>query len=169
MYMSRFRGSSSPTNFRYCPHQKTWSLLARGWRGKLVRGEVQRTQLQPLSLRVKNIVCYLAGMQFRLSNEANSSVKNFNKVIHSKHRDIISRLIDLCDEDRQCTRTTNKVDVFGTGITRDDVSQAAAGPCRLQLCPVLGSSVSSYLNISVDSDSEFGLFSTVDSRLLPVV
>jgi hypothetical protein len=64
-----------------------------------------------------------------------------NKVIHSKERDVISRVIERCDEDRQCT--PNRVDVFGTGITlpgRAGVSQAAAGPCRLQLCPVLGSS-----------------------------
>ena len=66
-----------------------------------------------------------------------------NKVIHSKERDSISRVIKRCDEDRQCIRTPNRVDVFGTGITlpgRDVVSQAAAGPCRLQLCAVLGSS-----------------------------
>ena len=34
----------------------------------------------------------------------------------------------------------NTVDVFGTGITlhgRSDVSQAVAGPSRLQLCAVL--------------------------------
>jgi hypothetical protein len=44
---------------------------------------------------------------------------------------------------RQCTFTPNRVDVFGTGITlpgHADVSQAAAGPCRLQLYAVLGSS-----------------------------
>jgi hypothetical protein len=33
----------------YCPHQITWSLLAGVWRGKLVRGEAQQTQLQPFS------------------------------------------------------------------------------------------------------------------------
>jgi hypothetical protein len=42
-----------------------------------------------------------------------------------------------------CTRTPNRVNVFGTGMTlpgHADVSQAAAGPCRLQLDAVLGSS-----------------------------
>jgi hypothetical protein len=69
--------------------------------------------------------------------------KMSNKVIRSRDRDIFSRLIVRCDEDRQCTPTPNRVYVFGTGITlpgRADVSQAAAGPCRLQLCAVLGSS-----------------------------
>jgi hypothetical protein len=62
-----------------------------------------------------------------------------NRVIHSKERDIISRVIERCDEDRQCTRTPNRVDVFGTDVTlpgHADVSQAAAGSCRLQLCAV---------------------------------
>ena len=52
-------------------------------------------------------------------------------------------VIECCDEDRQCTCTPKRIDVFGTGITLsgcDDVSQAAARPCRLQLCAVLGSS-----------------------------
>jgi hypothetical protein len=66
-----------------------------------------------------------------------------NKVIHSKDRDIISKVIERCDEDKKSTRTPNRVDVFGTRITLPgyaDVSQAEAGPCRLQLCAVLGSS-----------------------------
>jgi hypothetical protein len=66
-----------------------------------------------------------------------------NKIIHNKERDSMSRVIERCDEDRQCTRTPNRVDVYGTCIIlpgRADVSQAAAGPCRLQLCAVLGSS-----------------------------
>jgi hypothetical protein len=40
-----------------------------------------------------------------------------NKVTHSKEKGIISRVIERCNEDRQCTRTPNRVDVFGTGIT----------------------------------------------------
>jgi hypothetical protein len=65
-----------------------------------------------------------------------------NRVIHNKERDI-SCVIERCLEDRQCTPTPNRVDVFGTGTTlpgRADVSQAAAGPRRLQLCAVLGCS-----------------------------
>ena len=82
-----------------------------------------------------------------------------NKVIHSKERDIISRLIELCNEDIECTRTPNRVDVSGTGITlpgHADVSQAAAGPCRLQLCAVLGSSgikLSEYICINATHTS----------------
>ena len=63
-----------------------------------------------------------------------------NKIVHSKDRDIISRVIEHCDEDRHCTRTPKTVDVFGIGITLHDhavLNQAAAGPCRLQLCAVL--------------------------------
>jgi hypothetical protein len=41
---------------------------------------------------------------------------------------------------RQCTPTPNRIDVSGTLPGRADVSEAAAGPCRLQLCVVLGSS-----------------------------
>jgi hypothetical protein len=66
-----------------------------------------------------------------------------NKVIHSKERGIISTVIERCDDDRQCACTPNRVDVFGSGITspgRADMSHAAAGPCRLQLCAVLRSS-----------------------------
>jgi hypothetical protein len=66
-----------------------------------------------------------------------------NKVIYSKDRDFISWVIECCDEDRQRTPTPNTVDVSGTGITlpdHADVSQAAAGLCRLQLCAELGSS-----------------------------
>jgi hypothetical protein len=47
---------------------------------------------------------------------------------------------------------SHRVDVFGTGITLSglsDVSQSGARPSQLQLCPVLGCSVSSYLNTSV--------------------
>jgi hypothetical protein len=58
-----------------------------------------------------------------------------NKVIHS-------RVIERCDEHRQCTPTSKRVDVSGTGITlpgRADVSEAVAGPCRLQLFAVSGS------------------------------
>jgi hypothetical protein len=56
----------------------------------------------------------------------------YHKVIYSKERGIMSRVIERCDGDRQCTRTPNRVDVFGTGITlpgHADVSQAAARPC----------------------------------------
>jgi hypothetical protein len=52
-----------------------------------------------------------------------------NKVIYSKERDVTSRVIERCHEDRQCTPTPNKVDVSGTGTTypgHADVSQAAA-------------------------------------------
>jgi hypothetical protein len=66
-----------------------------------------------------------------------------NKEIHRKERDIISRVIEGCLEDRQCAPTPNRIDVSGTAITlpgHADVSQAAAGPSRLQLCAVLGSS-----------------------------
>jgi hypothetical protein len=52
-------------------------------------------------------------------------------------------VIARCDEGRQRTPTRNRTDVCGTGITlpgRADVSQAAAGSCRLQLSTVLGSS-----------------------------
>jgi hypothetical protein len=59
-------------------------------------------------------------------------LKFSNKVIHNKERGIISRIIERCDKDRQCTRTPNRVDVFGTGITfpdHADVRQAEAGPC----------------------------------------
>jgi hypothetical protein len=69
--------------------------------------------------------------------------KTANKVIHSKDRDIISTVIVRCDEDKQRIRTPNNINALGTGITLSghaDVSQAAAGPCRLQLCAVLGSS-----------------------------
>jgi hypothetical protein len=58
-------------------------------------------------------------------------------------RDIISRAIEHCDEERQYTPTPNRVDVSGTGMILPgcaDVSEAAAGPCRLQLCAMLGSS-----------------------------
>jgi hypothetical protein len=58
-------------------------------------------------------------------------------------RDIVSRVIEHCDEDIQHTTTPNRVDVSGTGITLPgcaDVSQAVARPCRIQLCTVLGSS-----------------------------
>jgi hypothetical protein len=44
-------------------------------------------------------------------------------------RDIISRVIKHCDEDRQCTPTPNRTDVSGTGITfpdRANLSEAAA-------------------------------------------
>jgi hypothetical protein len=43
----------------------------------------------------------------------------------------------------QCTHAPKRVDVFGKGVTfsgRSDVSQAVAGPSRLQLCAVLMSS-----------------------------
>jgi hypothetical protein len=79
-----------------------------------------------------------------------------NKVIHSTERDIISTVIERCDEDRQCTRNPKRVDVFGTGIIlpgRADVSQAAAGQCRLQLCAVLGNSgikLSEYICITME-------------------
>ena len=52
------------------------------------------------------------------------------------------------------TRTPNRVDVFGTCITlpgHAEESQAAADPCRLQLCAVLRSSgikLSEYIRIS---------------------
>jgi hypothetical protein len=65
-----------------------------------------------------------------------------NKRTHRKDRDIISRVIEHCDEDRQRNLIPNMVSIFGTGNIlpgRADVSQAAAGPCRLQLCAVLGS------------------------------
>jgi hypothetical protein len=58
-------------------------------------------------------------------------------------RDVISRVIEGCDGDRQRTRTPNRTDVSGTGIrlpVRADVSEAAVGPCRLQPCAMLGSS-----------------------------
>jgi hypothetical protein len=59
------------------------------------------------------------------------------------NRDIISRAIECCDEDKQCPPTSNRIDVSGTGITlpgHADVSEAVARLCRLQLCAVLGSS-----------------------------
>jgi hypothetical protein len=34
----------------------------RGWGGKLVRAEAQNTQLQPFSVRFKNIIVTLAGL-----------------------------------------------------------------------------------------------------------
>jgi hypothetical protein len=49
--------------------------------------------------------------------------------------------IEGYDKDRQCTPTPNRIDVSGTGMTlpdRVDVSEAAAGPCQLQLCAVYG-------------------------------
>jgi hypothetical protein len=66
-----------------------------------------------------------------------------NKVICSKGRDITRRVIERFAEDRQCTPTPNRTDASRTGITlpgRADVSETAAGPCRLQLRAVLGSS-----------------------------
>jgi hypothetical protein len=119
----------------YCPRQITWSLLARGWRGKLVSGEAQRTQLQPFSLRFKKVIWLLARICRVVSAmERIGVLKISNKIIYSKENDTVRRVIKRCDEDRQCTRTPNRVDVFGTCITlpgEADVSQAAAGPCRL--------------------------------------
>jgi hypothetical protein len=69
--------------------------------------------------------------------------KFLTEVIYCKERDISSMVIERWDKDRQSTPTPNTVDIFGTGITlpdRADVRRAAAGPCRLQLCEVLGSS-----------------------------
>jgi hypothetical protein len=62
-------------------------------------------------------------------------------------RDIISTVIERCYEDKH-TSTPNRIEVSGTDITlpnRADVSDAAAGPCRQQLCAVLGAQVSRYL------------------------
>jgi hypothetical protein len=64
-----------------------------------------------------------------------------NKVIHSKG-DIITEVMEHCDEDRQCTPTPNRLHVSGTGITLSgyaDMGKAMAKPCQLQLCAVLGS------------------------------
>jgi hypothetical protein len=55
-------------------------------------------------------------------------------------RDIISAVIERCNEDKHTSRP-NRTQVSGTDITlpnRADVSAAAAGPCWLQLCAVLG-------------------------------
>ena len=46
----------------YCPLSITWSLTAQGWRDKLVRGEAQRMQLQPFSVRFKYFFVKLAGL-----------------------------------------------------------------------------------------------------------
>ena len=46
-----------------------------------------------------------------------------------------------------------RVDIFGTGIIlcgRSDVSQIVAGPCRLQLCAVLGELMIKLADTSVD-------------------
>jgi hypothetical protein len=63
---------------------------------------------------------------------------------------------------RQCTRTPNRADVIGTGITLPgcaDMSQAGARLLRLQLCAVLWSSgiklaeyicIQLYVSISTD-------------------
>jgi hypothetical protein len=51
----------------------------REGRGKLVRGEEQRTQLQLFYDRFKNIMVKLAGLQFLFSNEAKWNIKLFNR------------------------------------------------------------------------------------------
>jgi hypothetical protein len=101
----------------------------------------RRVQFQSSSLCFKNIDNSQDFVTFQQWSEL--ECQKFVTIIHSKGKGIISRVVEHCDDDRQCTRTTNRVDVFGTGITLSShahMSQAAAGLCRLQHCAVLGSS-----------------------------
>jgi hypothetical protein len=91
----------------------------------------------------KHCLITCSALQSRLSTGANWSVKkNLTKQFIAK-RDIISRVSERCDEGAQCTRTANRMDVSGTGVTLPgsaDVGGAAAVQCVPQLCPVLRSS-----------------------------
>jgi hypothetical protein len=104
------------------------------------RGEAHRRQLQPFSRPFKNIHNLKhSSVSFEHWSELECQTLLPKEFIAK--RDIISRIIELGDEDRQCTSTPNRLDVSGRGITlpgRADVSEAAAGPCRLRLCAVSG-------------------------------
>ena len=63
--------SSSCCGYWHCPRQLTWSLRARGWRGKMVRGEAQRAHLQPFPVRFKNIIANDCAASFKQSGEVN--------------------------------------------------------------------------------------------------
>jgi hypothetical protein len=127
----------------FCPHQITWSLVVWGWRGKLVGGKHSACSSN----------CFLSVSKTLSDNSKHCAMlfKHWSKLECQTFltkwfiakRDIISRVIECCDEDRQCTPTPNRIDVSGTGITLPgcaNVSEAAAGLCWLQLCAELGSS-----------------------------
>jgi len=124
----------------YLPVLPVCLIPARA-RGKMVSGEPQRMPHQLFTNRFKTVVAELAGnfVSFQTTEKKGTIRILKKKVIYSKGKrsyyEVLINPASNCDQER----IPNTRKVFGTGITLpglSKVSQAVAGPCRLQLCAV---------------------------------